>query len=147
MKTKKRGTSLDKHRLYYEEMEKRPVKVNETTTPESTNPDFKTRVTTTRDELLQKIRKIFNNVVDKLNHPRKKSKKVTKIGHKLAIKQRNRAILGIGLLLVVVSILYSTFVIFVGVGTVESKIALIPQALFALIILIKAFSNLFKETQ
>lgn len=55
-----------------------------------------------------------------------------------------RAILGVGYLLVVVSIAYSTAVILIGVDSIESKIALLPQVFFAGAILLKAFSKLYK---
>jgi hypothetical protein len=94
------------------------------------------KLTVTRD----KVKKAFSK--PKTAH--KKSKKATKSGRILAKQQRNNAILGIGLLLVVVSILYSTSVILIGVSSVPSKIALFPQAFFALLILIKAFSKIYK---
>jgi hypothetical protein len=55
-----------------------------------------------------------------------------------------RVILGIGQLLVVVSIIYSTAIVMIGVNSAESKILLVPQAVFALAILVKAFSKLNK---
>lgn len=81
----------------------------------------------------------FTNVVKKVSHPIKKHKKVTKLERQEAINRRNRGIIGIGRLLVIMSIAYSTSVIFIGIDTVESKIALLPQAIFALSILIKVF--------
>lgn len=55
-----------------------------------------------------------------------------------------RVILGIGQLLVVVSIIYSTAIVIIGVNSAESKILLVPQVVFALAILVKAFSKLNK---
>jgi len=55
-----------------------------------------------------------------------------------------RVILGIGQLLVVVSIIYSTAIVMIGVNSAESKILLVPQVVFALAILVKAFSKLNK---
>lgn len=86
----------------------------------------------------------FNDVVNKVKHPSKKPKKLTKIEREEARRKRNRGILGVGQLLVVVSITYSTTVILIGVDSIGSKIALLPQAVFALVILIKAFSRLYK---
>lgn len=61
------------------------------------------------------------------------------------LKNANKgAIMGIGHLLVVVSIAYSTAVVLIGVDSIESKIALVPQATFGLFILFKAFSKLYK---
>lgn len=74
----------------------------------------------------------------------KTRKKPTKADEILAKQERNRAILGIGILLVIVSIAYSTSVIFIGVDSLESRIALLPQVVFALVISIKAFSKLYK---
>lgn len=86
----------------------------------------------------------FNNVVNKIKHPRQKARNTVKIDRELAKQQRNRGILGIGQLLVVVSIIYSTAVVSIGVDSQASKIALFPQSVFALIILTKAFSKLYK---
>lgn len=82
--------------------------------------------------------------VKSLKKPQKKAKKPTKLERENAKKERNRAIMGIGQLLVVVSIAYSTAVIFIGVDSMASKIALIPQVVFASYILLKAFSRLYK---
>lgn len=70
--------------------------------------------------------------------------KTTDKAPKTSKNDYNRVIMGIGQLFVVVSIAYSTAVIFMGVDGVESKIALFPQAAFASYILIKAFSRLYK---
>lgn len=86
----------------------------------------------------------FDNIKNRVVAPRKKAKKLTKAEKQLAKEQRNRAILGIGQLLVVVSIAYSTSVIFIGVNSLESKIALIPQVVFASYTLLKAFSKLYR---
>jgi len=93
---------------------------------------------------ISKIKPALKNIIKKAKHKSKKPKKVTKIGQELAKKERNNVIMGICLLLVVVSIIYSTAVIFLGVDSQASKIALLPQVTFALIILIKAFSKLYK---
>ena len=58
--------------------------------------------------------------------------------------QISHVILGIGLLLVVVSIIYSTAIVIIGMNSVESRILLVPQVVFALVILVKAFSKLNK---
>ena len=115
-------------------------------------PINKTRVVYNGKEIT--IRKAFDfikgkvtTIVDRvksLKKPRKKAKKPTKLERENARKERNRAIMGIGQLLVVVSIAYSTAVIFIGVDSMASKIALIPQVVFASYILLKAFSRLYK---
>ena len=112
-------------------------------------PTDKTRVTWNGEEIT--IRKVFNFVktkvsaiVKKVKKPRKKAKKPTKAEREIAKKERNRAIMGIGQLLVVVSIAYSTAVIFIGVDGMASKIALLPQVVFASFTLLKAFSRLYK---
>lgn len=86
----------------------------------------------------------LTEVVKGLKSSSRTKKKPTKAQLKLAQEERNRAILGIGLLLVVVSITYSTAVIFIGVNSIESRIALAPQVVFAVTILIKAFSKLYR---
>ena len=91
-----------------------------------------------------KVSSIFNNIKNKVVKPHKKSKKPTKAEREIAKNERNRAIMGIGQLLVVVSIAYSTAVIFIGVDSMASKIALLPQVVFASFILLKAFSRLYK---
>lgn len=83
-------------------------------------------------------------VIVRATTPSKRQKKRTKLQIAEARAQRNRGIIGIGQLFVVVSITYSTAVILMGVDSVESKVALLPQASFALAILFKAFFKLYK---
>lgn len=90
-----------------------------------------------------RLKSIANKVKNKLNE-KAVPKKGTKSRVKKDNKPTNNAILGICQLLVVVSITYSTAVILIGVDSVESRIALVPQVVFALAILIKAFSKLYK---
>lgn len=94
--------------------------------------------------LLQVVKNVPKNVINKMKTNRKKSKKLTKAEKKLAREQFLRGIMGIGLLFVVVSIAYSTAVIFIGVDSLASKIALLPQVIFALYTLYKAFSQFYK---
>lgn len=91
-----------------------------------------------------KIKTSLANVVKKVKHPSKTSKKMTKTDRELVKKQRNRVIMGICQLLVVVSIVYSTYITYTFVGSIVSVIILVPQALFALCISVKAFSQLYK---
>lgn len=94
--------------------------------------------------LLQVVKNALQSVIAKMKITRKKSKKLTKADKKLAREQFLRGIMGIGLLFVVVSIAYSTAVIFIGVDSIASKIALLPQVIFALYTLYKAFSQFYK---
>jgi len=142
--TKPKGSALESFKLYYEELERKPVK---TVPTKKTNKTAKKEEKSLKEKLLNKLQLVsskFNNIKKKLSQPRKKAKKLTKAEREIAKIERNHAILGIGQLLVVVSIAYSTSVIFIGVDSLESKIILIPQVVFALFTLLKAFSKLYK---
>lgn len=138
--------SLDSVKLYYEELEKKKVAkpkkskvlTNEKKTSKPTVP-LKQRIVA----LTKKVRSYFDNVLGKVLH-RKKAKKLTKAEQKLARQQQMRGILGIGALFVVVSIAYSTYVIFNGVDSTASRVMLIPQVVFAVYTLFKAFSKIYK---
>lgn len=106
----------------------------------NTKPKFKQRISAR----LAPVRSRINNTFSKLKIKRKPAKKLTKSQRDQRRRQLRNVILGICQLLVVVSIVYSSNVILVGVDTLESKIALIPQIAFALFISVKAFSNLYK---
>jgi len=93
---------------------------------------------------IKKIKTVFTNVVKKVNRLSKKSKKMTKNDQELAKKQRNRAILGICQLFVVVSITYSSYITYTFVDNGVTLIILVPQVSFALFTLVKAFSKLYK---
>lgn len=96
-----------------------------------------------KSALLEKYDHI-KDVVNKTVHRSKKAKKLTKSQRLEQINERNRAIMGIGSLFVVVSITYSTTLTLMGVNSWQSKFALLPQVIFALITLLKAFSKLYK---
>lgn len=81
---------------------------------------------------------------EKSNSKVKNTKKDKKNDPSTSKKEFNRVIMGIGQLFVVVSIAYSTSVIFIGVDGMVAKIALFPQAAFASYTLIKVFSRLYK---
>lgn len=138
--------SLDSYELFYEELEKKKVAkpnkskvlTNEKKTSKPTVP-LKQRIVV----LMKKVRSYFDNVIGKVLH-RKKAKKPTKAEQKLARQQQMRGILGIGALFVVVSIAYSTYVIFNGVDSTASRVMLIPQVVFAVYTLVKAFSKIYK---
>jgi hypothetical protein len=138
--------------LYYEELEKKVAK------PKSkvlTNKKPEVKVDKSLSEkkvtlkqrvtgVVSKVRGRFNNVVNKVKSPRKKAKKLTKDVKKARREQNVRGILGIGLLFVVVSITYSTYVIYNGVSSTASRVMLVPQVVFALLTLFKAFSKIYK---
>lgn len=86
----------------------------------------------------------ISGVVKKTNNPSKKVRKLTKIQKKERQEQQKRAIMGIGLLFVIVSIVYSTAVTTYFVDGFAPILALAPQAVFGVIILFKAFSGLYK---
>ena len=153
MNTNKSKSVLDKFKLEYEEMAANKVKKAKSSQAFINKTDSSKKKATepvkpsTKDKILVKFKHIkasFSSVVNKVKNPRKKAKKTTKVSQQLAKNQRNRGIMGIGLLLVVVSIIYSTYVIFIGVSSTASKVALLPQAFFALLILFKAFSKIYK---
>lgn len=66
-------------------------------------------------------------------------KKPLKRGEKSKMDKTKSAIIGIGLLFAVASIVYSTSVIVLGTEGIVPLIMLIPQAILALVILIKQF--------
>lgn len=158
MKQRRVGNSLDSHKLEYEEMEFKNVgKVKETaklkpkpavkTTSVSAVKRKKVGLKTRVGSKLQPVRRKLHSVVNFMKnppYPKKKSKKTTKLAHKLAKEQRLRGILGIGLLFVVVSIIYSTYVVRTFVDSTASLVALAPQVIFAVCILVKAFSKIYK---
>ncbi len=141
---KKTGSVLESFKLDYEEMEKKVGKPNPKVKAKAQlkkpNIQLKARIKT----LFARLRKLFNNVVNKAKPHRKSVKKVTKKQQKLNREQQMRGILGIGLLFVVVSITYSTYVIFNGVDSSASRLLLAPQVFFALYTLFKAFSKIYK---
>lgn len=127
--------SLDNSELYYEEYEDKPVKASKSRLPQDENP-IKERVSA----VIKSVRERFS----KLKLHRKPSKKLSKDDKKALREQQKRGILGIGLLFVVVSIAYSSYVILNGVDSIASKVMLVPQVAFALRSLIKAFSKIYK---
>jgi hypothetical protein len=139
--------SLDKFELYYEELEKKKVaKAKVKIDPKLSKPKttFKMRV----ESVKKTVRSRFDNMLSKFKKQPKKAKKISKSAAALAKKeqreQQKRAILGIGLLLVIVSIIYSTTVVREFVNSTASLVALAPQVIFAVIILVKAFSKIYK---
>ena len=86
----------------------------------------------------------FNNIKKRLGFKSKKAKKLTKTERKLERQKKIRGIIGIGLLFVVVSIAYSTYMTVLFVDGTEMVVALTPQVVFAIITLFIAFYKLFK---
>ena len=128
--------SLNDFDLYYEEMERRPVKTKQTNV---SKVSLKDRVSKVKSA----VRSRFNNTT-KRNQPRKKAKKAAQIERQLARKQKIRGIIGIGLLFVVVSIAYSTYMTNLFVDGPEMVAALAPQVAFAVITLVIAFYKIYK---
>lgn len=144
MKTNRVTNSLDSFQLYYEDMEKKKVKKAAKVVKK---PEDNTVKPSLKDKFQTKMKHVdtkFSNVVNKAKHPRKPAKKMTKIQLQEAKVERRRGILGIGLLLVVVSIIFSTFVAIKFVNGVALYVALAPQIVFAAVSLFKAFSKIYK---
>lgn len=93
---------------------------------------------------LQPVRVKFDNIVSRLKQPRKKAKKTTKAQRQLERKQKINGIIGIGLLFVVVSIAYSTYMVNLFVDGTEMVVALTPQVVFAAVVLLIAFYKIYK---
>lgn len=149
MNTNKRENSLSKFKLYYERLESEMSKKAKSKTlvskkaqlaPKKQPIALKKHI----NDAIASVRVNFDNMLRKLKIPHKVVKKATKVQKKLAREQQLRGILGIGALFVVVSIAYSSYVIFSGVDSSVSRIMLIPQVIFAIYTLIKAFSKIYK---
>ena len=148
----KKINCLDNFKLRYEDMEfnkmKKISKVKATAKTTSTSiTKRKTPKLLLKDRFALIKRAViihFNNILKKIGIRGKKTKKVTKTQKKFEREQQLRGILGIGLLFVVVSIIYSTYIIFNGISSTASKVMIIPQATFAVLILYKAFSKIYK---
>lgn len=157
----KQGNLLSEPVLYYEELEEKKVvkakkavkskpkvrvnkKMSKRKTLSEKNPAvyFNMLFGTIKSTL--NVRSHFDNILKKINKQPKKAKKVTKAQKQEIQEQRKRGILGIGLLLVIVSIIYSTTVVREFVDSAASLVALAPQVIFAGVILVKAFSKLYK---
>lgn len=153
----KEAKSLEEFNLGYEDLEFHKVKKTSTTkkTVNKAKPTVKKKPQVTVKSRLSAAKKFiiaklmvlklkFEGVVNKALHPKKTAKKMTKKERELVIIQRKNGIMGIGLLLVIVSITYSTYIVRTFVDTNLSLLALAPQVVFALYILLKAFSKLYK---
>lgn len=140
--------SLENFKLNYEDIKLKKVKSKKA----KTNKYVKEKAKKTKEidiysyfkDKYQSIYAYFDKLANKIYDPSKSVKKMSKTELQEAIRQRNNGIIGIGLLFVVVSIAYSTTVILIGVDSLGSKVALLPQVIFALATLFKAFFKLYK---
>ena len=90
------------------------------------------------------LKKGVFTLAKKTKTPKKPAKKLTKAQKELNKAHRKHVIMGIGLLLVFVSICYSTSVTLTLVDSKVSLLAIAPQVIFAGYIILKAFSKLYK---
>ena len=118
---------------------KRKVTPKAKTTPKS-KVTLKSRIKNAKKTVLVH----FNNTKKKLGFKSKKVKKLTKIERKLERQKKIRGIIGIGLLFVVVSIAYSTYMTALFVDGTAMVVALAPQVVFATVILLIAFYKIYK---
>lgn len=145
------SNSLDDYKLYYEDLERKPVK----TAPKTTSKAKSTPKTKTPNKVVvgvkskfkdveKFVRGFFNNTKKRFIARRKKAQKLTKIEKKALHEQKVRGIIGIGLLFVVVSITYSTYMTALFVDGPMMVAALAPQVIFAVTTLLIAFYKLYK---
>lgn len=124
-------SKLSKYKMKFEETNGMPKKAAKKA-PEKDKKSV-SAVKTTPNKVFIFAKRVFsavkNDVAKRLKAPR---------------KQVVNGILGIGLLFVIVSIAYSTYVTVLFVNNVASVVALVPQVLFATFTLLKAFSKLYK---
>lgn len=137
--------SLEKFELYYEDLERKPVKTAPSKAKSTKATPVKSK--SLKDKLLDKLQPVrskIDNIVKKVKQPRKKAKKTTKTERLEIRKQKIRGIIGIGLLFVIVSIAYSTYMVNLFVDGTEMIVALAPQVIFAAIVTIYAFYKIYK---
>lgn len=141
--------TLDSFQLYYEEMELKQV--GKSTITETKTDAVKRKETKPKVSLQNRINTVkgavrvrFDNITKKLKPHRKSVKKLTKADRKLAREQKIRGIIGIGLLFVIVSIAYSTYMTNLFVDGTAMIIALAPQVVFAGVTLLIAFYKIYK---
>ena len=118
---------------------KRKVTPSAKTVPKS-NVTLKNRI----DSLKKAVLVQFNNTKKRLGFKSKKVKKLTKTERKLERQKKIRGIIGIGLLFVVVSIAYSTYMTALFVDGTAMVVALAPQVVFATVTLLIAFYKIYK---
>lgn len=118
---------------------KRKVTPDVKTVPKS-NVTLKNRI----DSMKKAVLIQFDNTKKRLGFKSKKAKKLTKTERKLERQKKIRGIIGIGLLFVVVSIAYSTYMTVLFVDGAAMIVALTPQVVFATITLLIAFYKIYK---
>lgn len=139
-KRKEEKTTLDNYEVGFIETNGKPKRKKKIIIQDNKPSRVVKFLVAKRAEINTKI----GDVVKKVSHRSKKTKKMTKLERQNAKNMVMNGIMGVGQLLVVVSIAYSASVIFIGIDTLVSKIALLPQVIFALVISIKAFIALYK---
>lgn len=106
--------------------------------------DKKQSVKSKLDHAVNAVKNTFSNLKTKMKLPRKSNKKLTKAEQESNKRHRKNVILGIGSLLLVVSIGYGVYVARTFVDTIESLVFLSPMIVYAIILTFKAFSKLYK---
>lgn len=146
---------LSNYQLEYEEMEPKQVSKTTAKTTKSSTKSTKTTAKAVKkapkvplkDRLLAKLKPVRSKIdiiIAKVYKPSKKAKKLTKAERDLVRLQKMRGIIGIGLLFVVVSIAYSTYMTVLFVDGTTMVLALAPQVIFATIVLLIAFYKIYK---
>jgi uncharacterized membrane protein len=142
-------SELDKFPLYYEDLERKPMNTSKTTnktvkkatkTPSKPKINLKALLEDTK----KSVRSFLDNTKKSIILHRKKVKKLTKTQKKELQKQKLNGIIGIGLLFVVVSIAYSTYMTNLFVDGTMMVVALTPQVIFATVTLLIAFYKIYK---
>lgn len=156
MKYSKTTSVLENFKLYYEDTEnKRMTKTSKTTAKTAKKPVAKPakRVVnkSPKSSKIDEVKKYFNSLGDKINNTysglkktKKKTKKPTKAEQKISRDKKIRGIIGIGLLFVVVSIAYSTYMTNLFVDGPIMVVSLAPQVIFAGATLLIAFYKIYK---
>lgn len=145
-----KGKALENHKLYYEDLERKPVKTAKNTTKKTVKTPVKKQSKKTLDlakrfeDAKKSVRGFLNNTKKKVVSYRKKAQKLTKMQKKELRQRKLHGIIGIGLLFVIVSIAYSTYMTNLFVDGVMMIVALTPQVAFAAITLFIAFYKLYK---
>ena len=109
-----------------------------------TVPKSKVTLKDRTDNAKKAVVKQIERAKKKLGIKSKKVKKLTKTERKLERQKKIRGIIGIGLLFVVVSIAYSTYMTALFVDGTAMVVALAPQVVFATVILLIAFYKIYK---
>ena len=152
MKHKRLGNSLDSFTLYYEEME-RDVPTNKKVANKKTAkvPAKASKVAVKKPTIKDRINGVVTTVRGRIDNikkgivlRKKKAKKLTKAEESAIRQKKIRGIIGIGLLFVVVSIAYSTYMTVLFVDGPVMVVALAPQAVFAALTLLIAFYKIYK---